>query len=285
MTSASGTASTKLPALPGFDAISEIFAALAVEAGLAVMKVYGEAFAYRTKADHSPVCDADEQAEAIILEGLAQKLPGVPVVAEEAASRGEIPKCGNALILVDPLDGTREFLGRNGEFTVNIALVIDGVPHAGAVYAPALGKLWFAGQHAFVCEVAPGAALPSRADWRAIHVRPAPEGALVALASRSHCDAETEAFLARLPIGERRSAGSSLKFCSLAEGGADVYPRFGPTMEWDTAAGDAVLRAAGGAVLACNGLPLLYGKAASHYRNSAFIAWGDTSAAIRQGWI
>ena len=280
MTPAQSAACLGNSPLPSFDEIAEMFAALAVQAGLAVMKVYGEAFTHRTKADHSPVCDADEQSEAIILLGLALHLPNVPVLAEEAASRGVIPLCGKSMILVDPLDGTREFLGRNGEFTVNIALVIDGIPQAGAVYAPALQKLWFAGQHAFVCDVAPGADLPARSDWRGIHVRPAPSGALVALASRSHSDVETEAYLARLPVCERRSAGSSLKFCELAEGAADVYPRFGPTMEWDTAAGDAVLRAAGGAVLLQDGTPLLYGKAASNYRNSAFIAWGDASAAI-----
>ena len=125
-----------------------------------------------------------------------------------------------------------------------------------------------------------GAPLPPRIDWREIHARPAPAGALVALASRSHCDAETEEWLAKLPVSERRSAGSSLKFCALAEGGADVYPRFGPTMEWDTAAGDAVLRAAGGAVLGRDGQPLRYGKAANHYRNAAFVAWGDVRAAV-----
>ena len=280
MTIAKGTPGSPVLPLPGFDDISEIFAALAVKAGLAVMRVYGEAFTHRTKADHSPVCEADEAAEVIILEGLAISLPSLPVVAEEAASRGEIPKCGKSLILVDPLDGTREFLGRNGEFTVNIALVVDGVPQVGAVYAPALGKLWFAGVHAFVCDVAPGAAMPARTQWRKIHGRIAPRDALIALASRSHCDAETEAWLSRLPVSERRSAGSSLKFCALAEGVADVYPRFSPTMEWDTAAGDAVLRAAGGTVLGCDGAPLCYGKAASHYRNSAFVAWGDCKAAI-----
>lgn len=280
MTNRPGSASAVLLQRSSFDAISEIFAALTVQAGHAVMKVYGEAFSHRTKADHSPVCDADELAEAIILKGLADQLPGVPVIAEEAASRGEIPVCGKALILVDPLDGTREFLGRNGEFTVNIALVLDGVPQAGAVYAPALNKLWFGGQHAYVCDVKPGDPLPPRTAWREIHARPATPGALVALASRSHCDAETEEWLAKLPVSERRSAGSSLKFCALAEGGADVYPRFGPTMEWDTAAGDAVLRAAGGAVLGRDGLPLRYGKAANHYRNAAFVAWGDVRAAV-----
>ena len=270
------------PAKPvfDFDRIAEIFAALAVQAGLAVMKVYGEGCAHRVKSDSSPVCEADEQAEAIILDGLALQMPGVAVLAEEAASRGEIPDACRAMILVDPLDGTREFLGRNGEFTVNIALVVDGAPCAGAVYAPAIGKLWFAGTHAFVCDVQPGAVLPQRGFWREIHVRVAPEGKLVALASRSHSDAETEAFLAKLPVSERRSAGSSLKFCAVAEGGADVYPRFGPTMEWDTAAGDAVLRAAGGSVVSGDGKLMVYGKAGERYRNSAFVAWGDRTGQV-----
>lgn len=261
-----------------FDKIAELFAALAVQAGHAVMKVYTEGCLPRHKADASPVCEADEHAEAIILAGLSRDMPGVPVIAEEAVSRGEVPACSGSLILVDPLDGTREFLGRNGEFTVNIALIVDGKPCAGAVYAPAIGRLWFAGAQAFVCDVQPGAQLPAKDFWRQIHVRHAPKGKWVALASRSHGDPETEAFLANLPIAERRCAGSSLKFCSLAEGGADVYPRFGPTMEWDTAAGDAVLRAAGGSVVSRDGAPLLYGKSAESYRNASFIAWGDQDA-------
>ncbi len=261
-----------------FDAVAEIFAELTLEAAVAVMGVYASDPHARRKADESFVCDADERAEEIILAGLAARVPGIPVIAEEAASRGEKPCCGRAFILVDPVDGTREFLHRNGEFTVNIALIVDGVPRAGAVYAPAIGELWMAGNQAYACHVEPGQTLPAIAQRRLITVRLNPREGLTALASRSHADAETEQFLARLPIAERRCAGSSLKFCTIAEGSADVYARFGPTMEWDTAAGDAVLRAAGGMVLDEDGAALLYGKAQEQYRNGPFVAWGDQAA-------
>ncbi len=177
-----------------------------------------------------------------------------------------------------PLDGTREFIARRREFTVNVALIEDGAPKAGAVYAPALGELWFAGARAFFARVAPGAPLPARENWRRLHTRRRPQDGMTALVSRSHLDAETEAFLARENIKARIDAGSSLKFCRLAEGAADIYPRFGPTMEWDTAAGDAVLRGAGGAVLTPEGAPLRYGKAAENYGNGPFIGYGDPSA-------
>ena len=158
-------------------------------------------------------------------------------------------------LLVDPLDGTREFLAGNGEFTINVALIERGAPIAGAVYAPAIGRLWVGGETAFTCEAPPGAELPGEGSRRRIRTRRAPTS-LVAFASRSHLDAESDSFLKRLPIGETRFAGSSLKFCLIAEGLGDVYPRFAPTMEWDTAAGDAVLRAAGGGVLDPSGRPL-----------------------------
>ncbi len=183
---------------------------------------------------------------------------------------------------MDPLDGTREFIARNGEFTINVALVEGGVPIAGAVYAPAIGRLWMGGDRAFVCEMRLGTESPDEDMRRPIMTRRAPSS-LIALASRSHRDAETESFLNRLPIGEARSAGSSLKFCVVAEGEGDVYPRFGPTMEWDTAAADAVLRAAGGVVLDTAGSPLLYGKFDRGLRNGSFVAWGDAAAASRFG--
>ncbi len=260
------------------DEVAEIFAELTAEAAVVVMHVYAGDHHAREKADRSMVCDADERAEAIILAGLADRLPRIPVVAEEAASRGEKPLCGRAFILVDPIDGTREFLCRNGEFTINIALIVDGVPRVGAVYAPAIGRMWMSGEHAYTFHVEPGAPLPPVAERREIHVRRNPCVGLTALASRSHGDARTEDFLSRLPIAERRSAGSSIKFCILAEGEADVYPRFGDTMEWDTAAGDAILRAAGGAVVDERGVALLYGKSERQYRNGPFVAWGDKPA-------
>ncbi|WPP04139.1 3'(2'),5'-bisphosphate nucleotidase CysQ [Methylocella tundrae] len=260
------------------DAIAEIFAEIALEAAIAVMSVYTSDSHARRKADKSPVCDADEYAEAIILERLAERLPSFPVLAEEAAAHGKKTVAGSTFILVDPVDGTREFLNRNGEFTINIGLIVDGAPLAGVVYAPALGQIWIGGATATSCKIAPGATLPPIGERRAIHVRPAPTQGLTALASRSHSDPETEAFLAQLPIKERRAAGSSLKFCAVAEGDADVYPRFGQTMEWDTAAGDAVLRAAGGIVLDREQHPLRYGKAGLQFRNGPFVAWGDRKA-------
>ncbi|MGD0719811.1 MAG: 3'(2'),5'-bisphosphate nucleotidase CysQ [Roseiarcus sp.] len=267
---------------PSRDAIAAFFAAIALAAGPVVMREYTRGCAVRAKKDASPVTIADEQAETLILAELRARASSIPIVAEESVARGAQDAIGPSFILVDPLDGTREFIAGNGEFTINIALVRDAAPVAGAVYAPALGRLWFGGEHAFVCEAAVGAPLPERSAWRPIETRAAPAEGLVALASRSHCDPATEAFLARLPIGERRSAGSSLKFCALAEGLADVYPRFGPTMEWDTAAGDAVLRAAGGAVLAEDGRPLRYGKIDGQLRNGGFVAWGDPRRAAAE---
>jgi 3'(2'),5'-bisphosphate nucleotidase len=262
------------------EAIADIFAEIALEAAVAVMAIYGSESHARRKADSSPVCDADEYAEKIILERLSVCLPAFPVLAEEAAAHGKKTISGSTFILVDPVDGTREFLSRNGEFTINIALIVDGRPEAGVVYAPARGQLWIGATAASCCFVAPGAPLPPRETRRAIHVRSAPVNGLTALVSRSHADPETEAFLAQLPIKERREAGSSLKFCAVAEGVADVYPRFGQTMEWDTAAGDAVLRAAGGIVLDGDRHPLEYGKAGSQFRNGPFVAWGDPSAIL-----
>jgi 3'(2'), 5'-bisphosphate nucleotidase len=256
------------------DAIAAFFAQIAVGAGPAIMAVYRGECEVRAKDDKSPVTLADEQAEAFILRYLARNASPIPVVAEEAVAQGGQIAVSDDFILVDPLDGTREFIARNGEFTVNIALVRQRRVVAGAVYAPALEKLWFGGERAFFCPVRPGEDLPAPAAWRSIRARRAP-ARLIALASRSHCDPATEAFLAGLPVADRRSAGSSLKFCAIAEGEADVYPRFAPTMEWDTAAGEAVLRAAGGIVEAVEGGPLRYAKSESKLRNGGFIAWGD----------
>jgi len=261
-------------ALPARDALAVALARAALEAGPEVMEEYERAADARTKSDGSPVTAADERAEAIITARLKILAPRIPLVAEEAAAAGKALEIAQRFFLVDPLDGTREFIARNGEFTINIALIEAGAPIAGAVYAPAIGRLWFAGETAHLVEVPVGADLPDPSAWRRLKTRPAP-AALVALASRSHADPETEAFLAKLPIGERKSAGSSLKFCVIAEGNADVYPRFAPTMEWDTAAGDAVLRAAGGIVLRMDGKPLDYGKIGVGLRNGGFVAWGD----------
>ena len=260
------------------DVIARELARAALAAGPAVMEEYARQAGARSKADGSPVTAADERAEEIIREWLTRMAPRTPIVAEEATAAGIPPDVCARFFLVDPLDGTREFLARNGEFTINVALIDMGAPVAGAVYAPASGRLWFAGETAFFCEAPVGGDMPDETHWRRLRTRSAPPR-LAALASRSHGDPETEAFLARLPIGERKSAGSSLKFCVIAAGDADVYPRFAPTMEWDTAAGDAVLRAAGGIVLDASGEPLAYGKLSAGLRNGGFVAWGDPGQA------
>lgn len=256
--------------------------AIALAAGVEIMAVYGTEFAVARKADNSAVTEADTRAEAVILEGLHRLSPAVPVVAEEQCAAGHYPEIGSQFYLVDPLDGTREFIARNGEFTVNIALVAQGVPIAGVVYAPALGRLYSgaAGAGAFRRDFAAAGTAS-----RPIAVRPAPEAGLSAVGSRSHGSAETERWLSAFPVTDFVSAGSSLKFGLVAEGIADVYPRFGRTMEWDTAAGDAVLRAAGGIVLGPDGAPLVYGKASqphdAPYANPSFIAYGDPQLVAR----
>lgn len=265
------------------DEIALFLAKAALAAGPAVMEEYDRGCAVVSKADGSPVTSADHRAEAIICKCLRSIAPRLPVCAEESVAAGAKAQVAERFLLVDPLDGTREFLAGNGEFTINVALVERGAPIAGAVYAPAIGRLWVGGETAVTCEAAAGADLPGEESRRRIRTRSAPTS-LTAFASRSHLDTASDSFLKRLPIGETRFAGSSLKFCLIAEGLGDVYPRFAPTMEWDTAAGDAVLRAAGGAVLDPSGRPLVYGKAASALRNGPFIAWGDAAAAREFGY-
>jgi 3'(2'), 5'-bisphosphate nucleotidase len=265
------------------DEIALFLAKAALAAGPAVMEEYDRGCEVASKADGSPVTSADQRAEVIISDYLTRLIPSTPLCAEEATAAGAKPQVAERFLLVDPLDGTREFLAGNGEFTINVALMASGAPIAGAVYAPAIGRLWVGGDMAFACEVLPAEELPGQGAWRRIQTRSAPPS-LVAFASRSHLDAQSGAFLKGLPIGETRFAGSSLKFCLIAEGLGDVYPRFAPTMEWDTAAGDAVLRAAGGAVLDPSGQALLYGKTESGLRNGSFIAWGDPAAAKQFGY-
>jgi 3'(2'), 5'-bisphosphate nucleotidase len=248
---------------------------LALAAGKAVMDVYaGEANA-QLKEDRSPLTDADLAAERIILEGLRRIAPGTPTISEEASAKEGKVVAGERFFLVDPLDGTKEFLSRNGEFTINIALIERAEPVLGVVYAPALGRLFWGerGRGAAEVRLAPTEALDDH-PCRPIAVRPRPERALKVVASRSHRDPETEAWLSSHDVDELVSAGSSLKFCLLAAGEADVYPRFGRTMEWDTAAGHAVLAAAGGHVDTVDGKPLRYGKQERGYDNPAFIARG-----------
>lgn len=245
--------------------LSEAFCAMAERAGHEILRVYHGEFEVRDKADFSPVTDADERAEQLILENLAVCAPDIPVIAEESVAAGRIPDIDNGpFILVDPLDGTKEFVSRNGEFTVNIALIENGRPVLGVVHLPVLGETyWTPGD---------GEAWRERRGERArIHCRaPGPE--LVAVASRSHSNPETDAYLARFPIKERISAGSSLKFCRIAEGVADIYPRIGRTMEWDIAAGHAVLAAAGGRVTTLDDAPLRYAKPG--FENPPIVARG-----------
>lgn len=249
-----------------------------VKAGAVEMRYYALNVEVESKADRSPVTIADREAEDILLRALAKVAPGVPVVAEEAVSDGRVPQISDTFFLVDPLDGTREFISKRGEFTVNVALVERGAPVLGLVYAPAIGELY--------ATLGPGRAGLARIDagtdprrlddcnFKDIRVRvPDPEK-LVAVASRSHMTPETETYLSRYAIAERRDSGSSLKFCAIARGEADIYPRLAPTMEWDIAAGHAVLVAAGGAVTTPDGKPFQYGKAGAGFRNGDFVAWG-----------
>ena len=241
-------------------------ARIAAAAGTVVMRHYGNCQA-QTKADNSPVTIADEEAETLILKALATEFSGVPVVAEEEAAAGRIAATDGHFFLVDPLDGTREFLSGNGEFTVNIAEVRDGVPVMGVVHAPAKGRMFLGalGEGAFETTEA-------LSDFKPIAARPTPANGMVAVGSRSHHDAKTEEFLKQFAVREFVSAGSSLKFCLVAAGEADLYARAGRTMEWDTAAGQAVLLAAGGSMTLWDGTPFTYGKPG--FENPGFVARG-----------
>ena len=231
-------------------------------AGHAIMDIYRSGIAAKMKQDGSPVTEADQRAEAIILSALNEKYPDIAVISEENTESHSID-APRRFFLVDPLDGTKEFLKQDGKgaFTVNIALIENGIPTMGIVYAPALHRMFTGSQKT-----------GARENGNAICVRDMPNTGAVAVASASHRDADTDQWLSDHSINHTVSIGSSLKFCLLASGEADVYPRFGPTMEWDTAAGDAILRAAGGTVIHPNGTLFEYGK--SDYRNGAFIAKG-----------
>ena len=254
-------------------------------AGAAILAVRARSLDARTKADLSPVTACDHAAEAVILEGLARLLPGVAVVSEEASDCALPVSLPDNFILVDPLDGTRELVAGRDEFTVNVAFVSGGRPRLGIVAAPAQGVLWrgIEGQGAERLRLSAGAPAGAAQERTAIRTRPLPRAGLVAAVSRSHLDAETEAFLARLPVIGRLACGSAVKFCQLAEGAADVYPRLSTTCEWDVAAGHAVLTAAGGTVVTPEGAPLNYGWISRDCRVPAFVAWGDPSAPARFG--
>lgn len=262
--------------MPDTPLLAHLIAA-AIEAGRAAHAVYRGEFTVDTKADESPVTAADHAAERIILAHLSRVAPGVAVVAEEQVAAGNVPETSREFFLVDPVDGTKEFIEKRGDFTVNIALVRDGVPQLGVVYAPARSRL-------FCGDVGAGKALRSaqspddtgQAPLEPIRTRAPRSQGLTVVASRSHRSPETDAWLARVRVAEMVSVGSSLKFCLVASGEADLYPRLGPTMEWDTAAGHAVLVAAGGAVVHLDGAPFLYGK--PEFRNPPFVAAGRREA-------
>ncbi len=242
---------------------------IADRAGTLIMEVYATDFDVRRKDDASPVTEADERAEALILPELRDLLPGVAAIGEEAAAQGrDEAVSGPSFWLVDPLDGTKEFLRRNGEFTVNIALIENGAPVLGIVAAPALDRAFRA------CGTGTAEKRENGDAWSAISVRDVPEAGAIVVSSRSHGDRDKlEALLADMKVGGHVTAGSSLKFCLVAAGEADFYPRYGPTCEWDTAAGHAVLIGAGGSVRTLDGADLAYGKAAD-WRNPEFIARG-----------
>jgi 3'(2'), 5'-bisphosphate nucleotidase len=254
--------------------LAEALVPVAIEAGRAILDVRAGHVAVSHKADSSPVTEADRAAEAIILRHLERLAPGAPVVAEEAVEAGRLPAVGREFFLVDPLDGTKEFVKGGDDFTVNIALVRDHVPVMGVVLAPATDTI-YAGVLGKGAWTAVGSGAP-----RPIAVRTPPERIDV-VASKSHRTPETDDYIARYAVADLVSAGSSLKFCLVAEGKADLYPRMGTTMQWDTAAGDAVLRAAGGTVEAVDGGALLYGpngvEGAAAFRNPWFIAAGKVA--------
>lgn len=262
----------------GHAALADALLPALLEAGRIELAYYIGTVEVEEKSDSSPVTVADREAEAVLVKALAAAAPGIPVVAEESVAAGSIPEIGGTFFLVDPLDGTREFIKKRDEFTINVGLIAAGRPTFGAVYAPVLGELYItlAPGEAVFAKVMPDS--PARTfaelDCRPLATRAPDTSALVALGSRSHRSPATEEFLARYAIADMRAAGSSIKFCVIARGDADLYPRIGETSEWDTAAAQAVLEAAGGSVTTVDGKPMVYGKADRRFLNPHFVAWG-----------
>jgi len=243
---------------------------MAVRAGKEIMEVYNSDFEVEVKDDSSPVTAADRRAETLITQAIKDEITAdFPIVGEEAFSDGNAPAIGDGPFwLIDPLDGTKEFVKKTGEFTVNIALINLGLPVVGVVHTPATGHVYMGSPHGAFADLGDGP--------KPISCRPWPPGGLTAMVSKSHKTPETDEFLKDYDIREETSAGSSLKFCVIARGIADIYPRLGRTMEWDTAAGHAVLHAAGGAVTDLDGKPLTYGKPG--FENPHFVAKGKQQA-------
>lgn len=256
-----------------YEKIEQVFRQLAIEAGRKIMDIYeADDFEVKVKSDDSPVTAADEAADALISAGLRAAFPQIALVTEEQAESHD--QTARDFIIVDPLDGTKEFIKRRGEFTVNIALVLDGVPVRGVVYAPAKDRLFYTD--------ATGASLEETGEFdpvtkgptKPVSVRSPDNSNLMVVASKSHRDQATDDYISKYAVADMTSAGSSLKFCLVATGEADLYPRLGRTMEWDTAAGDAVLRGAGGKMVRFDDhSTFTYGKAG--YENSFFIAHAE----------
>jgi 3'(2'), 5'-bisphosphate nucleotidase len=253
-----------------FDTLIPVFRRLALQAGERILAVYNSPdFEVKSKSDASPVTEADEAADALISAGLRAAFPDLPLITEEQADSHALS--ARTFLIVDPLDGTKEFVQRRGDFTVNIAYVEDGIPRRGVVYAPAQGRLFYTLPDGTAVEetgpfddARPGATRP-------IRVATPDNAALMVVASKSHRDQATDDYIGKYAVKDSKSAGSSLKFCLVATGEADLYPRLGRTMEWDTAAGDAVLRGAGGHVVRFDTHePLTYGKPG--WDNPFFIA-------------
>ncbi len=249
--------------------LNELSAAIldiAVRAGQEILAVYGTGFDVYTKRDATPVTDADRRSEQLILDALTRLTPEIPVVAEESYAEGRIPEVGDSpFFLVDPLDGTKEFVSRNGEFTVNIALVGKDAPVICVVHVPALGESYWCDGDGDAWRRR-GNQTPERICCRI------PEDGLVVVASRSHRGSKTDDYLEKFDIKEQISAGSSIKFCRVAEGAADLYPRLGRTMEWDVAAGHALVNAAGGSVATIDDRPFTYAK--PDFANPSFVVRG-----------
>lgn len=259
-----------MPAIPNLNDLIPQIREISIQAGAVILDIYRSDFEIREKSDASPVTEADEAAERLIIPALRQLAPGIPVIAEEAAAAGKLDTLvGDYFWLVDPLDGTKEFVARRDEFTVNIALIERGRPIMGVVHAPALGRTYYGAD--------PGSAM-AEIDGKAPHsirVRSIPRDGATVVSSRSHGNEEKlNELTGKIKIAGHRTAGSSLKFCLVATGEADIYPRYGPTCEWDTAAGHAVLNAAGGSVKLLDGGDFLYGKSDIKYLNPQFIARG-----------
>jgi 3'(2'), 5'-bisphosphate nucleotidase len=260
-------------------ALLDPLTALVAKAGAAVLAIKDDRINVRGKADGSPVTDADLASDAIIADGLARLCPGVPLLSEERVHLATPPYAGSFFV-IDPLDGTKEFIAGRNEFTINVALVTDGIPQLGIIGAPALGMIWrgLVGYGAEGLAVTPettvGAAAP-------IRTRPFPsDGApWIAAVSRSHGDSRSDAFIDSRPGAVRKPLGSAVKFCRVAEGGADIYPRLAPTGEWDVAAGHALVVAAGGKITDGRGGSLRFGQSRDGFLVPQFVAWGDPSAA------